>query len=67
MAITMPTTVRGAPAASTACSMLGDNALARPTTVTSANTSNAKLIQASRVVGGSACACGSAAFSTGMK
>jgi len=59
-AITTPTNVRGKPAAATPASIARDSTLASPTTATRATTSNARLVMAVRVDGGSAwSSCGS--------
>ena len=56
IAIAMPITAFGAPARSTAASIVGDSTLARPTTDTSATTSSPKLTHACATDGGCACA-----------
>jgi hypothetical protein len=65
--MTIPTTVRGAMAASIACSIVGKGFLARATPVTRRASSNPTLIHAWRVVGGPACIGGAAESFTGTK
>jgi hypothetical protein len=63
VALTIPTTVRGALTASTAYSIVGESFLASPTAATRQASSNPKLMPARQVVGRRACI-GGASIST---
>ena len=66
-AMTTPTAECGAPMASTASSIGGDSIFASPTTATSATTSNPRLVNATRSVGGVGVLVGVGPGATGRK
>lgn len=67
MAMAMLITASGAPAASTARSIVGESTFASPTTATRETSSSPKLAQDWAFDGGCACASSFPAFETGRK